>query len=76
MAVNNASEETWKKVVMAYFNVLSQHSPGGTNEKRVIAQDGLCCRHSNRASSNTSHALQLEPNCSSYLDVKVSEISK
>lgn len=41
MTVNNELDRTWKKVAMAYFNVLSRHSPGGTYESRKITQDSL-----------------------------------
>jgi hypothetical protein len=39
--MNMNLERTWKEVDMAYFTVLSQHLPGGTEENHEKPQSGL-----------------------------------
>jgi hypothetical protein len=34
MVVNNELEKIWRKVVVAYFEVISQSLPGGTEEDK------------------------------------------
>jgi hypothetical protein len=35
-------ERMWKEAVVAYFKVLSRHSPGGTEENtKTLSQDSL-----------------------------------
>jgi hypothetical protein len=41
--VNDQLERMWKKAVVAYFKVLSRHSPGGTEENHeILSQDSRC----------------------------------
>jgi hypothetical protein len=38
--MNNELEKMWKEVVMAYFKILSEHLPEGTEENHVKPQSG------------------------------------
>jgi hypothetical protein len=48
--MNDELESLWEEAVVVCFKVLSQHSPGATNEiKRILSQDSRCSgRDSNR----------------------------
>jgi hypothetical protein len=39
-SINNGLESIWKEVAVARFKVISQHLPGGTNEKNEKPQSG------------------------------------
>jgi hypothetical protein len=41
--MNDELERTWKETVIAYFKVISQHLPGGTekNKKSIVKIAGL-----------------------------------
>jgi hypothetical protein len=42
--INNELERIWKEVVVAYFEVLSQHLPGGGWKSHEKDQSGLSVR--------------------------------
>jgi hypothetical protein len=55
-------ERTGEEVVMVYFKVLSNHSPGVTEGNNKNPQDSLCHQNLNQAPTHyKSESLPLEP---------------